>query len=99
MMLLMVLFNLCIYCFCLERYYSIADLAWYQRSVLQAIGGKPPSATYDEALDFFKKAEETSPNFYRYSFYYYCFVLVVILQQRNFYLSFGLTFFTYCFFK
>lgn len=45
-------------------YYSIADLAWYQRSVLQAIAGKPPSATYDEAFHFFKKAEETSPNFY-----------------------------------
>ncbi|XP_034244217.1 regulator of microtubule dynamics protein 1-like [Thrips palmi] len=45
-------------------YYSIAELAWYQRKVLQAIAGKPPSATYEEALHFFKKAEETSPNFY-----------------------------------
>lgn len=45
-------------------YYGIADLAWYQRSILQAIAGKPPPATYEEALSFFKKAEETSPNFY-----------------------------------
>lgn len=45
-------------------YYSIADLAWYQRSILQAIAGKPPSVSYEEALEFFEKAEKTSPNFY-----------------------------------
>lgn len=50
---------------CIYRYYSIADLAWYQKSILQAIAGKLPPATYEEALFYFKKAEETSPNFYR----------------------------------
>ncbi|XP_026272226.1 regulator of microtubule dynamics protein 1 [Frankliniella occidentalis] len=45
-------------------YYSITDLAWYQRSVLQAIAGKLPAVSYEEALTYFKRAEEISPNFY-----------------------------------
>lgn len=51
--------------FVYTRCYSIADIAWYQRRILEAIVGNTPSATYDEALMYFKKAEDTSPNFYR----------------------------------
>ncbi|KAK3925087.1 Regulator of microtubule dynamics protein 1 [Frankliniella fusca] len=45
-------------------YYAIADLAWYQKRVLEAIAGKPLPATYEEAFSYFKRAEEISPNFY-----------------------------------
>ncbi|XP_071785257.1 regulator of microtubule dynamics protein 1-like isoform X2 [Asterias amurensis] len=44
--------------------FTFADMAWYQRKIATAIFGTPPTSTYEEALGYFKKAEETIPNFY-----------------------------------
>ncbi|XP_028288265.1 regulator of microtubule dynamics protein 1 isoform X2 [Parambassis ranga] len=44
--------------------FSFAELPWYQRKVAAVIFSTPPTATYEEALEFFMKAEEVDPNFY-----------------------------------
>uniref|UniRef100_A0A8C2IHN5 Regulator of microtubule dynamics protein 1 n=1 Tax=Cyprinus carpio TaxID=7962 RepID=A0A8C2IHN5_CYPCA len=44
--------------------FAFAELAWYQRKVAAVIFASPPTATYEEALAFFLKAEEVDPNFY-----------------------------------
>ncbi|KAM9552935.1 regulator of microtubule dynamics protein 1 [Salvelinus alpinus] len=44
--------------------FAFAELAWYQRKVAAMIFASPPTATYEEALAFFLKAEEVDPNFY-----------------------------------
>uniref|UniRef100_A0A671Z1W5 Regulator of microtubule dynamics protein 1 n=1 Tax=Sparus aurata TaxID=8175 RepID=A0A671Z1W5_SPAAU len=44
--------------------FAFAELPWYQRKVAAVIFASPPSSTYEEALEFFLKAEEVDPNFY-----------------------------------
>ncbi|KAJ8276900.1 hypothetical protein GJAV_G00069160 [Gymnothorax javanicus] len=44
--------------------YAFAELPWYQRKVAAMIFASPPTATFEEALDFFLKAEAVDPNFY-----------------------------------
>lgn len=44
--------------------FAFAELPWYQRKVAAVIFSTPPTATYEEALEFFLKAEEVDPNFY-----------------------------------
>lgn len=44
--------------------FGLADMAWYQRKIVSAIFATPPSGTYEEALEYFLKAEEKKPNFY-----------------------------------
>uniref|UniRef100_G3NAR8 Regulator of microtubule dynamics protein 1 n=1 Tax=Gasterosteus aculeatus aculeatus TaxID=481459 RepID=G3NAR8_GASAC len=44
--------------------FSFAELPWYQRKVAAVIFSSPPNSTYEEALEFFLKAEEADPNFY-----------------------------------
>lgn len=44
--------------------YAFADLPWYQRKVASVIFATPPMSTFEEALDFFMKAEAVDPNFY-----------------------------------
>ncbi|KAJ8389073.1 hypothetical protein AAFF_G00124700 [Aldrovandia affinis] len=44
--------------------FAFAELPWYQRKVAAVIFASPPTATYEEALEFFLKAEEVDPNFY-----------------------------------
>ncbi|XP_015186466.1 PREDICTED: regulator of microtubule dynamics protein 1-like isoform X2 [Polistes dominula] len=44
--------------------YHVSDLAWYQRKIASLAFGEPPSSSFEEALTYFEKAEETSPNFY-----------------------------------
>ncbi|KAM6908041.1 regulator of microtubule dynamics protein 1-like [Lycodopsis pacificus] len=44
--------------------FAFAELPWYQRKVAAVIFSSPPKATYEEALEFFLKAEEVDPNFY-----------------------------------
>ncbi|XP_025088175.1 regulator of microtubule dynamics protein 1-like [Pomacea canaliculata] len=52
------LYLLGIWCF------TFADLPWYQRKIASAIFTTPPSSTYDEALKYFHRAEQTDPSFY-----------------------------------
>ncbi|XP_047205293.1 regulator of microtubule dynamics protein 1 isoform X2 [Girardinichthys multiradiatus] len=44
--------------------FAFAELPWYQRKVAAVIFSKPPTSTFEEALEFFLKAEEVDPNFY-----------------------------------
>lgn len=44
--------------------FAFAELPWYQRKVAAVIFASPPTATYQEALEFFLRAEEVDPNFY-----------------------------------
>ncbi|KAJ8010399.1 hypothetical protein DPEC_G00074670 [Dallia pectoralis] len=44
--------------------FAFAELAWYQRKLVATVFPSPPTATYEEALAFFLKAEEVEPNFY-----------------------------------
>ncbi|CAL1543847.1 unnamed protein product, partial [Lymnaea stagnalis] len=44
--------------------FLFADMAWYQRKIASVLFASPPTSTYDEALDYFKKAEEAEPGFY-----------------------------------
>jgi hypothetical protein len=44
--------------------FLFADMPWYQRKIASAVFATPPTSTYEEALAYFKKAEETEPSFY-----------------------------------
>lgn len=44
--------------------FGLADMSWIQRKVVTSFFATPPTGTYDEALQHFLKAEETTPNFY-----------------------------------
>uniref|UniRef100_A0A8C6T4I1 Regulator of microtubule dynamics protein 1 n=1 Tax=Neogobius melanostomus TaxID=47308 RepID=A0A8C6T4I1_9GOBI len=44
--------------------FSFAELPWYQRKVAAVIFASPPESSYEEALDYFLKAEAVDPNFY-----------------------------------
>ncbi|GAA6219438.1 regulator of microtubule dynamics protein 1 [Lates japonicus] len=44
--------------------FAFAELPWYQRKVAAVIFSSPPVSTYEEALEFFLKAEEVDPDFY-----------------------------------
>ncbi|XP_055007023.1 regulator of microtubule dynamics protein 1 isoform X4 [Boleophthalmus pectinirostris] len=44
--------------------FAFADLPWYQRKMAAVIFATPPMSTYQEALDYFLKAEAEDPNFY-----------------------------------
>nr|KAI8762001.1 regulator of microtubule dynamics protein 1 [Biomphalaria glabrata] len=44
--------------------FLFADMPWYQRKVASVIFASPPTSTYDEALEYFIKAEEAEPDFY-----------------------------------
>ncbi|KAG5672014.1 hypothetical protein PVAND_002176 [Polypedilum vanderplanki] len=44
--------------------YSIADLNWFKRKILENAFDKPPEGSYEEALEHFLIAEEIEPNFY-----------------------------------
>ncbi|XP_067006000.2 regulator of microtubule dynamics protein 1 isoform X2 [Anabrus simplex] len=44
--------------------YGIADMPWYQRKIASTLFATPPYSSYEEALSYFLKAEETDPNFY-----------------------------------
>ncbi|GIY61706.1 regulator of microtubule dynamics protein 1 [Caerostris darwini] len=47
-----------------EWCFTFAEMPWYQRKVASAIFASPPTSTYEEALQYFEKAEEVSPSFY-----------------------------------
>ena len=44
---------------------SIANISWLQRNVAAALFGSPPTATLDEAIEYFLKAEAISPKFWK----------------------------------
>ncbi|XP_054841710.1 regulator of microtubule dynamics protein 1 isoform X2 [Eublepharis macularius] len=44
--------------------YTFAEMPWYQSKIAAVLFSTPPSSTYDEALQYFQKAEDVEPNFY-----------------------------------
>jgi hypothetical protein len=44
---------------------AFADLSWFEKKAAAALFGKPPSATYDDALQHFLAAEKISPGFWK----------------------------------
>ncbi|PAA60520.1 hypothetical protein BOX15_Mlig007364g1, partial [Macrostomum lignano] len=44
--------------------YEVANLSWLQRNMAAAFFAKPPTSTYEEALEYLLRAEKASPNFY-----------------------------------
>lgn len=44
--------------------YRVSDLAWYQRKIASVVFGEPPKSSFEEALMYFEKAEQSNPNFY-----------------------------------
>lgn len=44
--------------------FGLADMPWYQRKIVSAIFATPPTGTYEEALEYFLKAEGKKPGFY-----------------------------------
>lgn len=47
--------------------FQVADLSWYQRKIASIIFGEPPTSSYEEALTYFKNAENVDPNFYSHN--------------------------------
>lgn len=44
--------------------YEVTDLSWVQRKMASAFFASPPTSSYDEALGYLLRAEESSPNFF-----------------------------------
>nr|XP_056710401.1 regulator of microtubule dynamics protein 1 [Euleptes europaea] len=44
--------------------YTFAEMPWYQSKIAAVLFATPPSSNYDEALQYFQKAEDVEPNFY-----------------------------------
>lgn len=44
--------------------YQIADMPWYQRKIAATVFTAPPVSSFEEALEYFIKAEEVEPRFY-----------------------------------
>lgn len=44
--------------------YEITDLPWYRRKIASTLFATLPESTYEEALDYFLKAETIEPRFY-----------------------------------
>jgi hypothetical protein len=51
--------------YCLGAYcWGLADMSWVTRNVAAAIFATPPSASFEEAYDYYKRAEEAQPGFW-----------------------------------
>ncbi|XP_060778492.1 regulator of microtubule dynamics protein 1 [Neoarius graeffei] len=44
--------------------FAFAELPWYQQKIAAVLFASPPTSTYEEALEFFLRAEKVDPNFY-----------------------------------
>ncbi|XP_025116036.1 regulator of microtubule dynamics protein 1-like isoform X1 [Pomacea canaliculata] len=45
-------------------HFSFAHLPWYQKKLLAVLFRTPPSTTFEQALEYFYKAEEVAPEFF-----------------------------------
>lgn len=45
--------------------FALADLGWASRKIAGALFGKPPDASFEEALVFFERAEAIDPGFWK----------------------------------
>ncbi|XP_048451965.1 regulator of microtubule dynamics protein 1 isoform X2 [Rhincodon typus] len=44
--------------------FTFAELPWVQQKIAAMFFATPPSSSYEEALQYFNKAEQADPNFY-----------------------------------
>uniref|UniRef100_A0A8C4QYR2 Regulator of microtubule dynamics protein 1 n=1 Tax=Eptatretus burgeri TaxID=7764 RepID=A0A8C4QYR2_EPTBU len=44
--------------------YTFAEMPWYQHRIASVLFATPPSSTFEEALQYFTRAEKVEPNFY-----------------------------------
>nr|CCA16071.1 regulator of microtubule dynamics protein putative [Albugo laibachii Nc14] len=44
---------------------AFADMSWFEKKAAAALFGKPPTATYEDALEHFFSAENISPGFWK----------------------------------
>ncbi|KAK7114462.1 regulator of microtubule dynamics protein 1-like [Littorina saxatilis] len=44
--------------------FAFTNLPWYQKKILGVLFRSPPNTTYEQALEYFYKAEEVSPGFF-----------------------------------
>lgn len=51
-----------------EFAFGLAELPWYTRKIVSAIFANPPSGTFEEALEYFEKAENLKNGFYSMNF-------------------------------
>ncbi|XP_022821294.1 regulator of microtubule dynamics protein 1-like isoform X2 [Spodoptera litura] len=47
-----------------EWCYQIAEMPWHHRKIAEVLFASPPYSTYEEALEYFLKAEAVQPRFY-----------------------------------
>ncbi|GBP21986.1 Regulator of microtubule dynamics protein 1 [Eumeta japonica] len=47
-----------------EWCYQITEMPWYQRKIAETIFAAPPNSTYEDALEYFLRAESVEPRFY-----------------------------------
>ncbi len=45
--------------------FTVANMAWYQRSIASTLFAEPPSSTFEEARDYFAGAERIAPDFWK----------------------------------
>ena len=48
------------------RCYQICSMPWYLRKMASMVFSAPPTSSFEEALQYFLKAEEAEPKFYRF---------------------------------
>lgn len=47
-----------------EWCYQISEMPWHQRRIAEVLFGSPPQSTYEDALEYFLRAETAQPRFY-----------------------------------
>lgn len=51
--------------YCLGQWcYELAELTWWQRTLVTTMYATPPTSSYEEALKYFQRAEEVQPEFW-----------------------------------
>ncbi|KAL4702946.1 hypothetical protein ACJJTC_008724 [Scirpophaga incertulas] len=47
-----------------EWCYQVSELPWHQRKIAETLFASPPQSTYEDALEYFLRAEAVQPRFY-----------------------------------